>query len=287
MGPIGGSYQLGLLLVTSSAVAWSTAGLFTRIIEVDTGTMLVWRGIFGALGILTVILVLEGRRGLSGFAKLGVPGWVFAIVSALGMLCFIYALRITTVAHVSIIYATVPLVAASLAWIVMRERPTTSALVASLGALIGVGIMVGFSREGDLFGDLLGFGMTLALAIMMVISRRHRSLPIMPAACLSALLSGFAALLLAEGFAVGPDQLGLLALFGVVNSAVGLALFSLGARMLAPIETALIGALEAPLAPIWVWFVFAEAVGGVTMIGGAIVFAAVLAHFVQQGGISR
>ena len=41
MGPIGGSYQLGLLLVTSSAVAWSTAGLFTRIIEVDTGTMLV------------------------------------------------------------------------------------------------------------------------------------------------------------------------------------------------------------------------------------------------------
>ncbi|MEP2027301.1 MAG: DMT family transporter [Paracoccaceae bacterium] len=282
-----GSYQLGLIIITCSAVAWSTAGLFTHVIAVNTGTMLVWRGLFGAIGILSVILLLEGRSGFTGFTKLGIPGWMFAIISAIGMLCFIFALRTTTVAHVSIIYATVPLVAAALAWIVMRERPTKSAIIASLFALIGVGIMVGFSLEGDLFGDLLAFGMTLVLAIMMVISRRYQSLPIMPAACLSALLSGLAAIPLAEGIDVTVDQLGLLALFGVVNSAVGLALFSLGARMLPPIETALITALDAPLAPIWVWIFFTQAISGATMIGGGIVFAAVLAHLLHQKGISR
>ncbi len=276
------NYRLGLALVTVSAVAWSTAGLFTRLIPVETWSMLVWRGVFGALGIFAVMVALEGRGALSGFRRMGWPGWIFAIVSGLGMLCFITSLRITTVAHVSIIYATVPLVAAALAWAVMRERPAHSALVASVVALSGVAVMVGLGLEGDLFGDLLAFGMTLALAVMMVISRHYQNIPIMPAACLSALLSGAVALPMSEGLAVSIDELGLLILFGLVNSAIGLALFSIGARMLPAIETALIGALDAPLAPIWVWLVFAETPGRATMIGGAIVFAAVVAHLVEQ-----
>ncbi len=277
-----GDYRLGLLLVTASAVAWSTAGLFTRLIPVETWSMLVWRGVFGALGIFAVMVALEGRGAVAGFRRMGWPGWTFAIVSGLGMLCFITSLRITTVAHVSIIYATVPLVAAALAWAVMRERPARSALMASIVALIGVGVMVGLGLEGDLFGDLLAFGMTLALAVMMVISRHYQNIPIIPAACLSALLSGAAAIPMSDGLAVSMDELGLLVLFGLVNSAFGLALFSLGARMLPAIETALIGALDAPLAPIWVWLIFAETPGWATVIGGAIVFAAVIGHLVEQ-----
>ena len=54
---------------------------------------------------------------------MGRPAWSFALVSAFGMLCFITSFRLTTVAHVSIIYATVPFLAAGIAWFVMRERP--------------------------------------------------------------------------------------------------------------------------------------------------------------------
>tara|TARA_R110002072_G_scaffold51323_9_gene137738 strand:- start:2720 stop:3580 length:861 start_codon:yes stop_codon:yes gene_type:complete len=275
-------YRLGLALVTASALAWSTAGLFTRIIEVDTGTMLVWRGVFGALGILAIACALQGRSALRDFTKMGVPGWTFAIISAVGMLCFITSLRLTTVAHVSFIYATVPLVAAVLAWMVIGERPGRSALVASFASLLGVGIIVGLGTEGDLFGDLLAFGMTLSLAVMMVISRRYRGIPIMPAACLSAILSGMMAVPFAVDLAVSLPDLGLLAAFGLVNSAVGLALFTLGARLLPAIETALIGAIETPLAPAWVWLFFAEIPSGATLIGGGVVLVAVLGHIMQQ-----
>jgi hypothetical protein len=54
------AYRLGLLLVTLSALVWSTAGLFTRIISVDTPTMLLWRGIFGSLGFFAYMLFQEG-----------------------------------------------------------------------------------------------------------------------------------------------------------------------------------------------------------------------------------
>ena len=278
-------YQLGLILVTASAVAWSTAGLFTRLIPLDSWTMLAWRGIFGALGMFVVMLALERRNTWASFQKMGWPGWSYAILSALGMIFFITSLKNTTVAHVAVIYATVPFLAAALGWLVSREKPGSSAVAASLAALAGVVVMVGFGAEGGLFGDLLAFGMTVSMALIMVIARRFRGISVMPAACLSALLSGLACWPFGDPLAVTGYELLLLALFGIVNSAVGLALFTLGARQLPAIETALIGSLDAPLAPLWVWLVFNETPSGSTMLGGAIVFVAVAAHLIA--GASR
>jgi drug/metabolite transporter (DMT)-like permease len=273
-------YRLGLVLVTASAMAWSTAGFFTRLISLDSWTMLAWRGIFGAIGIALVILI-TGRRGTwRGARDMGWPGWLFAVVSAIAMVFFITSLRHTTVAHVAVIYATVPFIAAALGWLTMREMPTAGAVLASLAALAGVALMVGLGVEGGLFGDVLAFGMTFSMAAMMVLARRFRDIPVMPAACLSALLSALFCWPVGEPLAVTGHELLLLALFGLVNSAIGLALFTLGARFLPAIETALIGSLDAPLAPLWVWLAFNETPGMATLFGALVVFAAVAVHLI-------
>jgi drug/metabolite transporter (DMT)-like permease len=273
-------YRLGLALVTASAVAWSLAGFFTRLIPLDAWTLLAWRGLFGAIGIAVAIAIIERARALPSFRAMGWPGWLFAIVSAIAMIFFIASLRLTTVAHAAVIYATVPFVAAALGWLAMRERPTASAVVASLAALAGVALMVGLSAEGGLFGDFLAFAMTICMATMMVIARRFPNIPAMPAACLSALISGLACWPFGDPLTVSSSDLLLLALFGIANSAVGITLFALGARYLPAIETALIGSLDAPLAPLWVWLAFNETPGVSTIVGGLIVFAAVGAHLV-------
>lgn len=271
-------YRIGLVLVTASAVAWSTAGFFTRLIPLDGWTMLAWRGLFGAMGIAAAMVLLDRKNALSGFRRMGWPGWLFAIVSSLGMIFFIISLRHTSVAHNAVIYATVPFVAAAIAWLAIRERPTRSALIASLLALVGVALMVSLGSDGNWFGDLLALGMTISVATMMVIARRYQTIPMMPAACMSALLSGLVCWPLGTPLAVSADELLLLALFGLVNSALGLALFALGARRLPAIETALIGSLDAPLAPLWVWLAFSETPNASTLAGGLIVFAAVTGH---------
>ena len=186
-------YRLGVALVTASAIAWSTAGFFTRLIPLDTWTTLLWRGIFGAAGIFLFILVQERRSALDGFRVMGWPGWSFAVVSAAGMLCFIAALKHTSVAHVAVVYATVPFVAAGLAWLVLREIASRSAILASAAALAGVAVMVGLGADGSLLGDLYAFAMTAAMAVMMVIARKHRFIPMLPAVCMSALLSALVA----------------------------------------------------------------------------------------------
>ena len=56
----------------------------------------------------------------------------------------------------------------------------------SVVALFGVTIMVGGAvADRHLFGDVLAFGMTLCMAIMMLIVRQHHETPTLPAACLS------------------------------------------------------------------------------------------------------
>lgn len=270
--------QTGIVLVSASAIAWSTTGLFTRAIALDGATMLVWRGIFGALGLSLALIGLHGAGALRGYAQLGRAGWLYAAVSAAGMLCFISALRLTSVAHVAIIYAVAPFLAAGLGWVLLREAPSRAALLASALALIGALIMVGFGREGGLIGDLLALGMTTAMALMMVISRRTPGIPTLPAAAVSALLSAAVALPFSQGLGVPLEMMPLLVAFGLVNSALGLALFLLGSARIAPVETALIGALDAPLAPIWVWLIFAETPSSATLIGASIVLVAVIGH---------
>lgn len=273
-------YSIGLVLVTLSALAWSTAGLFTRMVALDVPTMLVWRGIFGALGLGAAILVLPRAEG--GWRALGRAGWAYAAISALGMIAFILALRLTSVAHVSVIYATVPFLAAGLGWAVLGVRPGRGAMVTGLVALGGVGVMMGLGGDGGWGGDGLALLMTLAMAAMMVLARRFPAIPALKAALLSALISAALAWPLGSPFGVSGPDLAVLAAFGLVNSAAGLLLFTLGARYLPPIETALLGALDAPLAPVWVWLVFGERPAGATLLGGGIVFVAVVAHVLRN-----
>jgi drug/metabolite transporter (DMT)-like permease len=273
-------HRIGFALVTASAVAWSTAGLFTRLIHADSWTMLAWRGIFGALGLALVLTVMPRQASWRALRNLGWLGWLFVVQSSAGMIFFLTALRHTSVAHVAVIYATVPFLAAVLSWLAIRERPGTAAVAASAVALVGVVIMVGFGGDGGLSGDLLALGMTLSMAVAMVVARHFPAMPFLPAACMSALLSGVISLPFGAPLSVSAHDLMLLLLFGLTTFAIGLPLFTLGARLLPAVDTALIGSLEAPLAPLWVWLAFAETPSAGTLLGGSIVLAAVAMHLV-------
>jgi drug/metabolite transporter (DMT)-like permease len=275
-------HRTGLLLVFISTLAWSTAGLFTRAISQDVFTVLVWRGLFGTLGLLAVIWLRQGLAGFAEFTRLGRSGWAYAALSGVGMVCYITSLRETSVAHVAIIYATVPFMTAVLAWIMLRERPSRDATIASLVAFAGALVMVGLGHDGKAAGDLLALAMTATMATMMVIARKHPGIPTLPAGTASAILAVLICLPFAAPGVPAPGQLLLLAGFGLVNSSLGFALFLIGSSKIPPIETALLGAMESSLAPVWVWLVFSETPTLPTLLGAAVVLAAVTWHIIRQ-----
>lgn len=273
-------YQLGILFVSLSAIAWSLAGYFTRLIPLDSFTLLAWRGIFGAVSLLLVLIAFRGRDWWRDFARIGRAELAYIGITVCGMIMFITSLGHTSVAHGAVIYATIPFLAAFLGWVFLGEIPSRHAMLASLVAIAGVILMVGFGSDGGLLGDLLAFGMTLCMAFSIILMRRNPEMSAMCSACISGLISGLICWPLGTPMVVTDIQLVQLALFGFINSAMGLTFFALGSKKLPAIETALIGALDTPLAPLWVWLAFNEKPGLNTMIGGGIVFAAVIAHIV-------
>ncbi len=264
-----------LILLFAATLAWSTSGLFARAIPLDTPTVILWRGLFGAAGLIATLIWMKGRAGLADFARLGRAGWLYALCSGLGMLLFVGSLKATTIAHVAIIYATVPFAAAALGWMVLRERPGRVALIASALALTGSAVMVGVGGDGRPLGDLMALGMVAAMAAIIVIARANPDMPALAAGIVSALWAPLACLPFASLGGITPENILLMAGFGLVNSTLGFALFIAGSRRAAPVVTGLMGALETPLTPLWVWLVYAETPSTATLAGGGLVMLAV------------
>ena len=272
-------YQLGLALVLFAVISWSTAGYFSRLIHVDSWTMQFWRAVFGAVTSLLAIAVMQRGRPARAFMRLGRGTWLYALVSGLGMTSFLAALSLTSVAHVAIVYAALPFVAAIMAAFALGERAGPGTLFASLIAFAGVGIAaVGGAGEGHWTGDLMAVAMTLLMGVMIVLARRYPGTPMVPAAFLSTIVAGVIALPFATLWPLDARSLLLLALFGATNTALGLILFATGSKLIPATESALLSSLEAPLAPFWVWLAFGETPLPLTIAGGALVMAAVLGH---------
>jgi drug/metabolite transporter (DMT)-like permease len=146
-------------------------------------------------------------------------------------------------------------------------------------ALLGVTIMVGGAMaDGRWFGDLLSFGMTVCMAIMMLIIRQHHETPMLPAACLSALLCPLLVWPFAAPFDVAMPDILKLFLFGTTQFGLGLVFLTVGGQMVSATENALINTLETPLAVAWVWLCFSEVPSIASFAGGLIVMVAVIGH---------
>lgn len=272
------AHRHGILLLLGATLAWSTSGLFARAIPLDTPTVILWRGLAGAAGLFATLWWLRGAEGFRDFRRLGWAGWAYALSSGLGMLLFVGSLKATSIAHVAIIYATLPFVAAFLGWWLLKEPPGRAGILAAGLALVGAAVMVGLGGDGTLIGDLMAFGMVLAMAGLILIGRGSPATPTLAAGTLSAVWAPLAMVPFASLSGLDAPNLILMAGFGLINSTLGFALFALGSRHTTPVETALIGALETALTPVWVWLVFHETPTTPTLIGGAMVMAASVGH---------
>lgn len=276
--------RTGIVLVIAAAVAWSTAPFFIRLLHFDSWTILFWRGLFGG-GVISALLVLtQGRAGLRDLIETGRSGWLVACLSTLGMVTFIPALQLTSVSSVAIIIATGPFVAAAFAWIWLRETARRSTLIASFVALCGVAIIVGnASGPADVAGIGLACIMTLAVAAMTVVVRRHRQTSMVAAAALSNFLGSLVSIPFAQGIvSVTGTDVFIFAMFGFFQVAMGLSLFMLGSRLLPSGQASLIATLETPLMPFWVWLAFQEIPTSRALAGGALVMGAVIADIVAD-----
>lgn len=280
--------QIGMALIGLAATCWSTGGLFIRIISADVMTMLFWRGIFSGTAVMLLFFALERHRAFSILGHLRWPALIVMLGSTGSMICGTAAIRYTTVADALTIYATLPFVTAGLAWLIIGERPSLRTMVASGMALCGVLVMLGGSRfDSGMIGKLLACGMTLGMAVMTVVIRMHRDIPMIPAVACSAWMCSLFTVSFAAPLTISSHDFLLCIAFGIFQNATGLAFYAIGSRRVPAAEATLLAALEVPLTPLWVWLVLDETPPVTTLAGGAIVLTALFGHIALEVRSSR
>ncbi|MCX7644063.1 MAG: DMT family transporter [Rhodobacteraceae bacterium] len=274
------SYARGAALVVGGAVLWSLMGLAIRAIgEATTWQILFWRSLGLAPVVLLFIAWRSGWRPLARLRAAGAAGVTGGAALVFAFAGAIYAIQATTVANAVFLFAASPLITAVLAWPVLREPVRAGTWVAILLAVIGIALMV---REGlalgALSGNLAALGSAAGFAVFTLALRRGRTGDMFPATFLGGLFAMLtaAAVLAAsgQGLAIPPRDAALAVGMGVLLLGGGLVAFTLGSRAVPAADLALLSMVEVMLAPVWVWLFLGETAGAGTLVGGAVLLAA-------------
>ena len=275
------NHAKGLLITTLGVLILTPDTLLIRLVDIDQWSMIVWRGVLMALGLLVVVVVVERGNTIAAFRRTGRSGLGVARCFAVSSITFVFAVQHTSVANTLIIVATSPMFAAVLAWKILGEK-TPRRTIAAIAATT-CGILVVFSDgsgHGGWAGDLSAMVTALAMAGVFVLTRKRRDINMVPAAAAGA---GLAALLviasgLSAPFAVTTDQVPWLLIMGLFVLPVSFGLITVGPRYIPAPEVGLLLLLETVLGPIWVWLATGEGASQAALVGGAIVVVTLSIH---------
>ena len=278
--PRDSSYARGILLVMVAGGFWSLGGILVRLIEAaGPWQILLVRSASLSIALFMVLLVRHRGALLGELRGIGLDGVVGALCLGVAFTGFIFSLIHTSVANAVFMLSASPFVAAPLAWMLLGEPVRRGTWIAMSLALVGVAVMVaGGIDAGALFGNLAALAAVLGFAGFAVTLRRKRLTDSLTLACLAGIFTAVAAAALVDDFAYSTYDFAVCAVMGVIQIGAGMVLFTLGSRHVPAVELTLLSLTEVVLAPIWVWLWIAETPRPWTLIGGAVVIAALIGH---------
>jgi drug/metabolite transporter (DMT)-like permease len=273
-------YRTGVLLVLCAAVLWSTMGTVIRLIEeAGTWAVLFWRS---AGMILVLAIWVAFRRGavLGPIRRTGRAGLAGGLGLVMAFAGAIYAIQATTIANAVLLFAASPFLTAILGRLFLGEPVRRATWAAMAFAIAGIAVMVGggFAR-GALVGNVAALASALGFAVFVVALRWGRLEDMMPAVILGGGLSMLAALvvLVATGgvLLVPGRDIALSVGMGAGILALGMALYTLGSRVVPAAELALLTMAEVMLAPVWAFLILGETASRATLAGGVLILLAI------------
>ena len=274
------NYPLGIAMLLASGFFLGTSGLALRSVEAASGwQILFFRSASFVLLVFLVLLIRRKGRVTADFRHLGWDDLLLALCLGLGFVAYVFALLHTTVANALFVFSSAPFFAALLGWIVLRERVNWTTWMTIAVSVLGLAIMVkgGVSR-GHYVGNVIAFWIPISYAISVILVRRSSAVDMLPALCLAGVVATGLSAVFAEDLLLTIRDLGIAIYLGVFQLGVGFILLILGARYVVAAQAGILALVEPVFASVLVWLAFSETPAGSTLLGGGIIFLAVILH---------
>ena len=275
-----------ILIVLVAGIFWSFGALVVRFIE-DARSVpwqyLFFRGSTIFILINIYLFVKEGKSFTKNYKKIGTSGIVGGISLGIAMMCFIWSITHTTAAVTLLMLAAMPFMTAILGYIFLKEKISTTTMIAIFIAAVGIIFMAFTSRQiGTLFGLIIGLLSSFGFSIFSVSLRWKKNTPTFTTVAVAGLFCAtfsFIVLIFNDtSFFTTFRNSSLSALHGTLVCS-GMILYSIGSKHLPAADLTLLSLTEVLGGIFWVWlpiFGINEIPSTNTIIGGSIITFALI-----------
>ncbi len=275
------------LMAIGSGIVWSFGAVLKRLSEdVDAFQYLIWRSV----GILVVIEIMSAiqRKPFPSIRAWRSGRWM--IMANLGLflasIAFVYAVDTTTAANAAFLGSLTPLVAVVLTRF-LGEKLSRSTLIAIAVGLVGLLLTVfGDLDAGNMLGNASALLASVGFAIYTISVRSDPSRdwsPVLPGyGLLMIVVCSLVTIARDKPLVPAGDDIARALLHGAVFIVIGTLMFNFASKQVPAVPMTVFAQAEMVFVPIWGFIILDEQPAALAMLGGAVIFAAVIGKAVYD-----
>ena len=273
----------GLLMTIFAVVILSPDSVLIRLVEeasseIDSWTVLFWRGSLYAVGVPLLVLIKYRSKTIAEFKNIGKGGLLIGLFSGISTGTFVFAIVYTSIANALVIISTGPIMIAIVAWFLLKEKSSLITWASMVIVFIGIYIVMSGSFGGkSLVGDFFALITAVMMGFTFTLTRKYKDVNMVPVNAIGGLIAALIAFLMANQITVPAEVVGYIIAMGAILS-ISFSLITIAPRYMPAAEVGMIMPLETVLGSLIAWYVINEVPSVNALVGGTIVIVTLFLH---------
>ncbi len=268
----------GLLIAFFGILILSPDAALVRLANSDSWTILFWRGIFFAAGIIVILLITYRSKALNEVINIGKVGMLIGFLTALGGTSFILAIHYTSIAKTLVIISTSPIMVAIVSLIMLKEKPALYTWISMIIIFFGIYIVMAGDTSGmNLMGNIFALTSVVIGGFSFTLLRKYNNVNMIPAMAVNGLVIALIGFIVADSLALSSQSMLYVFTSGIVV-AVSFSLITIAPRYITAPEVAMFFPLGTVLGTLIAWIMIKEEPSSNALIGGSIVIITLFCH---------
>jgi len=268
----------GLLIAFFGIVILTPDAVLVRLADSDSWTVLFWRGIFFAAGIIVILLITYRSKAVNELINIGKEGVLIGLLTALGGTSFILAIHYTSIAKTLVIISISPIMVAIVSLIMLKEKPALYTWLSMIIVFIGIYIVMAGDKSGmNLMGNLFALTSVIVGGFSFTLLRKYKNVNMVPAMAVNGVAIALIGFVFADSLVLSSQSMLYILASGIVL-AVSFSLITIAPQYIPAPEVAMFFPLGTVLGTLIAWIVVKEQPPSNALIGGSIVIVTLFCH---------
>ncbi len=272
------AHRKGLIYISFTAFLWSTSGFFIKYLTINAFQISFYRSLIAAL---TVLVITFARKQKLKFEFDKVSNFA-AIFYAGILILFVLATKMTSAANAIFLQFTAPMYLVVLEPLFLKTKFDSKNVVTIIVCIFGMVLFFfGKLELGNIYGNLLAICSGICFAMFSLLLK-YKKVKHKNDNTLNNVVMGNALVAVIAFFIIFPElkldltQALILLYMGAIQIGVSYIIFNEGIKYVSATESMIIATLEAIFNPIWVFIGIGEAPSVYSILGGLIIFGAII-----------